>query len=176
MAFRSDLHNRFLWHELTFVPGVVVLAGLAFQVFTMAIFIVCASEFAWRTCARYRLDGPAVFGRAQSIATGHKLILFLLFVAALILATLCIFIRCCFRVAELSRGWTGELMRNQTLFIVFEGTMVLLATFALASTHPAWFFKPMLEGDGSLRLKLFESYRSYQGKRNRTRTRFDLDA
>ncbi|PSR83986.1 parasitic phase-specific protein PSP-1 [Coniella lustricola] len=153
----------------------IMLAGLAFQVFTMILFIVFAGEFAWRICARYRIDGAAVFGRAHSLAKGRDLVLFLLFVAALSIATLCIFVRCCFRLAELSGGWTGELMRNQTLFLVFEGVMVFLATAVLVIMHPVWSFKPMLESGDGMRLKVFEKYREHRGKRNSAIVRSDLE-
>lgn len=46
---------------------------------------------------------------------------FAVFLIPFILAILTIFMRCCYRVAELSGGWTGHLIREQGTFIGLEG-------------------------------------------------------
>lgn len=63
------------------------------------------------------------------------------FLVALGLATFCIFIRSIYRVAELSEGWTGALIRNQRLFIGFEGAMVIVAVLVLNIFHPGYCFR-----------------------------------
>ena len=63
------------------------------------------------------------------------------FLLALGLATFCIFIRSIYRVAELSEGWTGALIRNQHLFIGFEGAMVIVAVLVLNLFHPGYCFR-----------------------------------
>lgn len=63
------------------------------------------------------------------------------FLAALSVSTICIFWRCCFRVAELSDGWTGSLMKRQDLFIGMEGAMIVISVLVLNVWHPA--FGPM---------------------------------
>lgn len=59
------------------------------------------------------------------------------FLAALALATICIFWRSVYRVAELAQGWDGALIKKQNLFIAFEGVMVIVAVLALNVFHPA---------------------------------------
>lgn len=55
---------------------------------------------------------------------------------ALALATLSVFIRCVYRVAELQGGFGGSIANNQTLFMIFEGPMIIIATVALTVFHP----------------------------------------
>lgn len=37
-------------------------------------------------------------------------------------------------------GWASDLMQNETLFLIFDGTMILLSVLALCIFHPAFFF------------------------------------
>lgn len=87
--------------------GVAIsLAGLSFQVFSLAIFILLALDFAfrhWRSKAR-RSTPPS----------------FKVFVFFLSLAILLILVRCVYRIDELSDGYGGSLIHNQSLFIGLE--------------------------------------------------------
>lgn len=73
------------------------------------------------------------------------------FLAALGIATLCIFVRSVYRVAELSEGWTGNLIRQQWLFVGLEGVMVVVAVVVLNAFHPAFCFKDGVVGRGGLK-------------------------
>jgi hypothetical protein len=86
----------------------IALAGLAFQVFTLFTFLVLAFDFALRS------------RKVWSLSTLPRR--FVIFVAFLLLATGIILMRCCYRVYELSGGYsrTSTALRDQTLFIVFE--------------------------------------------------------
>lgn len=116
----------------------------------MLVFIVCALDFGLRTYVRYKLQGRQALDQTESIVAVRNSVPFRLFLAALIFATLCIFARCCFRVAELSGGWTGPLMRDQIMFIVFESSLVCLASFVLVIFHPSWTFKSMIHSTRGL--------------------------
>lgn len=89
----------------------VMVAGLSFQVASMFLFILLAMEYAWRVRQIERDAGPAPVSKT-------KLQLFLGFFS---LAVIFIFIRCIYRVIELSEGWDGSLVKNETIFIVLEG-------------------------------------------------------
>jgi RTA1 like protein len=89
----------------------IMIAGLSFQVATMSFFILLALEYAWRV-RRMEKDN------ARLPVSSTKLGLFVGFFS---LAIICIFIRCIYRVIELSEGWEGDLIRNETAFIVLEG-------------------------------------------------------
>jgi hypothetical protein len=85
----------------------ISLAGLSFQVFSLAIFIFLALEFAfhyWRSKRQEVL--PSSFNS---------------FVLLLSLAIVLILVRCIFRIDELSNGYTGSLIHNEGLFIALEG-------------------------------------------------------
>ena len=94
----------------------IAIAGLAFQVLTLAVFIVLALDFAWRYRKGSRMTGNA----------GNTNQRFKIFVGFLSLAILCIFIRCIYRIDELSDGYTGPLIHNENLFIGLEGVWVFL--------------------------------------------------
>lgn len=89
----------------------IMVAGLSFQVASMTLFILLALEYMWRV-RRIEKD------TARLPVSKTKLGLFVGFFS---LAVVCIFIRCIYRVIELSEGWEGALIKNETIFIVLEG-------------------------------------------------------
>lgn len=102
----------------------IALAGLAFQVATLTFFCIVVADYAWRartTVAKYGLNKR-----------------FKVFAAFLALAILAIFIRCCYRVYELSKGYNrdSKALRSEPLFIGLESVMVIVAAYALIIAHP----------------------------------------
>jgi hypothetical protein len=63
------------------------------------------------------------------------------FLVALAVSTLTIFIRSCYRVAELSKGFHGSLANNEVSFMILESTMVIIASLALTTLHPGLCFQ-----------------------------------
>ena len=63
------------------------------------------------------------------------------FLIALAAATVFIFTRSVFRVAELGEGWEGAIIKNQGLFIGLEGVMVIIAMLVLNVFHPGVCFR-----------------------------------
>lgn len=123
----------------------IMIAGLSFQVATMFIFILLALDFSLCTIRRTRkLGAQNALDPRHARLRGSKP--FQGFLIALSLATLLIFTRCVFRVAELSEGWTGKLMKNQGLFIGLEGVVVVLAVYLLNFFHPGFCFKESRTG------------------------------
>ncbi len=122
-----------------------LIAGLAFQVATMLAFIILAVDFAFRTWRR-----TARLGSDQALDPKHAVLRsswkFKGFLVALSLSTLFIFIRSVYRVAELSEGWDGELIRTQSYFIVLESITVVLAVLVLNAFNPAVCFREGYEG------------------------------
>ena len=114
-------------------------AGLAFQVVTLFMFQLLCLDFMVKTLRRMKTMGDAALEpKHAALRASTK---FRAFLIALALATVCIFIRSIYRVAELSEGWTGALIRNQHLFIGFEGAMVILAVWVLNTFHPGYCFR-----------------------------------
>jgi len=128
----------------------IMIAGLAFQVLTLLIFIICCTDFALRTHRRYRQLGAAAFDQDVAAQKLRGSLLFKGFLAALTIATIGIFWRSVYRVAELSRGWDGPLMYKQNLFIGFEGVMVVVACLVLNVFHPSLCFRELMDGKGGI--------------------------
>lgn len=92
----------------------ITIAGLAWQVFTLTLFMALCAEFALR-CYQRRNS----FDESQKGLRDSKQ--FKYFLVALGVATILIYVRCIYRVAEMSFGWGGLLMSNETYFLVLEG-------------------------------------------------------
>lgn len=54
------------------------------------------------------------------------------------IAVLCILVRCVFRCAELMGGFDSELANNETLFMLLDGTLMIIAALVLTIFHPGW--------------------------------------
>lgn len=117
----------------------IMVAGLSFQVATLFVFQLLCLDFGVKTLKRMRVMGEEAFDERHKALRGSAK--FRLFLVALGLATLCIFIRSVYRVAELSEGWQGALIKNQHLFIGFEGAMVIVAVLVLNIFHPGYCFR-----------------------------------
>ncbi|MCJ1474047.1 hypothetical protein MMC13_002705 [Lambiella insularis] len=117
----------------------IMVAGLAFQVFTLLVFMLLCVDFGVKTLQRMRSMGE------QALDPTHAKLRqswsFKGFLCALSVATVCIFIRSVYRVAELSEGWSGALITNQNLFIGLEGVMVVIAVLLLNAFHPGLCFR-----------------------------------
>ncbi|KAB8337086.1 hypothetical protein FH972_021390 [Carpinus fangiana] len=111
-----------------------MIAGLSTQVVSLFLFMVLAGEYAWRVSRRPSQRNP----RFQQLRSSK---LFNAFLWGLAVATVTIFIRCCFRVAELSQGFNGHLFNDEVVFMVLEGPMVIIACLCLTVLHPALSFQ-----------------------------------
>ncbi len=60
---------------------------------------------------------------------------------ALFVATLTVFIRSVFRVAELSQGFGGSLANDEVTFMILEGAMIIIAAIVLTVVHPGFSFQ-----------------------------------
>ncbi|KAK2771833.1 hypothetical protein FQN53_004872 [Emmonsiellopsis sp. PD_33] len=95
----------------------IMIAGLAFQVFSLLVFITLLGEFVWRVRRGMGKWGNGTEKGPVRIPRSRLWV----FSSFFSLAILCIFIRCAYRVAELSEGWGGELIREEGTFIGLEG-------------------------------------------------------
>lgn len=102
----------------------LALAGLIFQVITLGVFIIVCLDYAFRSKHSWM---------ARDLPMAFKL-----FTGFLTLAVLTIFIRCCYRIYELSNGFSRNSaeLRDEGLFIGLESVMIVVAAFALIGAHP----------------------------------------
>jgi hypothetical protein len=87
------------------------LAGLSLQVAVIFVFIVLSVQYAFR----YRRDVKA--GKFSGAGVDGRFKWFMAFIS---LAIIVIFIRCVFRIYELSSGYSGSAFHDQGLFIGLE--------------------------------------------------------
>lgn len=121
----------------------LALAGIVFQVFTL----LCFGTLAVLYYLRRRRSDPIPSKEAEIIQekTGFKL-----FIASLSIAYLCIITRCCYRIAEMARGWRNPIMTNEVDFMVLDGAMIGLAVLCLSTFHPGFCFPRLGKGSDNV--------------------------
>ncbi|KAF2825203.1 RTA1-domain-containing protein [Ophiobolus disseminans] len=111
----------------------MMIAGVIFQVVVLVFFGYFLAEYTIRT---YRRRDQL---SAEAMSLFHKTS-FRCFMGAVIVAFIGIFVRCVYRIPELTGGWGSELMRNEAEFIALEGVMIVIAVLALTVFHPGYCF------------------------------------
>lgn len=109
-----------------------MVAGIACQAFSLAVFIVLCIDFTVRVQRAPIARFNAQFNPLRCSPS------FRLFLAALAIATVAVFVRSVFRCVELSQGFGGKLAGNEITYMVLEGAMIALAVVVLTFFHPGW--------------------------------------
>ena len=112
----------------------IMLSGIVFQVFTLTVVFILAAIF----CARVSRHTTSIAPEAKAIVSSRSFQIFMLGIGT---ASLAIYVRCIYRIAELAGGWANSVMRSQTGFIAADGVMCVIAVSALTICHPGIFFK-----------------------------------
>ena len=115
----------------------VMLAGIVFQVATFTFLYILAGIF----ISKLMRGRETLTTEAAKILYGKD---FKVFVVGVFVASLAVYIRCVYRIAELATGWSNAVMRDETEFIILDGVMCAVAILALTVCHPGVFFKPMI--------------------------------
>ncbi|KAL4878073.1 RTA1 like protein-domain-containing protein [Aspergillus karnatakaensis] len=117
----------------------IMIAGLAFQVAALTLFITLAIEFA----IRYRRRGgsgapstPDSEGRKDGYAPLREHKLWKVWLFALVAATVTVYTRSIFRVIELNGGFDSELANDEITFMILEGAMISITCICLTAIHP----------------------------------------
>lgn len=108
----------------------ILLAGLAYQVFSIGIFIILTAIFIFRARSKLRVNGLVAF------------------TSAFIVATLLIYLRTCFRLAETAEGLGGDLSTREVFFGTLEFAPVVLAVFLFTVWHPGRCVGRSISGTG----------------------------
>jgi hypothetical protein len=117
----------------------IMIAGLVSQVITMSFFLALWCDFTLTT-RRAKISGslsrtqPPLYDQLRSTRN------FTLFQWSLFAATVLIFVRCLYRVAELWDGFSGHLANEEVTFMIFEGPLIILAITAITLFHPGRVF------------------------------------
>ncbi|MCJ1244191.1 hypothetical protein MMC30_001389 [Trapelia coarctata] len=118
----------------------LMMAGIVWQVVNLLIFGGVVGQFA-RDVYVNRRD---LSDSARALTRDTR---FRLFLAAVSTATVAVFIRCVYRIAEMAGGWANPIMRNEPEFMVLDGGMCIIAVLVLTVFHPGYFF-PQMVGQG----------------------------
>ncbi|KAL3440507.1 RTA1 like protein-domain-containing protein [Aspergillus insuetus] len=135
----------------------IMLAGLAAQVASLTLYLGICLDLAWRIYRLLSAQSGKRHGSVGADAIEHTNGLLLLnpdvatlraskswvaFLSLQGLATICIYIRSVFRVAELSDGFDSHLANDEVTFMVLEGAMISIAAMALSTWgHPGIGFR-----------------------------------
>lgn len=138
----------------------IFIAGLALQVASMTIFMALMGHLYYKVYVQTRLDhtgtkklSPKLFKIPQSeidylyrqkfsdLRIHPKRWAFHYFPHALTLAVCTVFVRCCYRLAELITGWSGYLITHENYFIILDALMISIATVTMTIFHPGFAFQ-----------------------------------
>ncbi|KAK9247737.1 RTA1 like protein-domain-containing protein [Lipomyces tetrasporus] len=135
----------------------IMVGGLAFQVFATTIFMGLCFDFYWtrrkrlalRSASSYvpnfqendmslasdiaNVEGPEEYAH---IRKSKNVKVFLL---ALGVSVIFVYVRSVYRVAELSVGWTGYLMTEEGYFLILDSLMIAIAVWILLPFYPGFF-------------------------------------
>ena len=98
-------------------PNHILLAGLAFQVFSFAIFATCLASFLYKS----RKVTPRAFKG---------------FAAAVSFATVMVYLRTCFRLVESAQGLHAYLFSHEVFFGCLEFLPIVVAVYTFLYWHP----------------------------------------
>lgn len=92
----------------------LMMAGIVWQVVNLLVFFGAVGQF----FRDVYLNRRSLSESSRALARNMR---FRLFLAAVSTATLAVFIRCVFRIAEMAHGWANPIMRNEVEFMVLDG-------------------------------------------------------
>jgi hypothetical protein len=103
--------------KLVVVGDHMIVAGIAFQLATQTICAVLAADYAFRTWKARKAEGRGVLDGERK---GLKF-----YLICTTVGFLTIYIRCAYRIAEMSGGWGSPLMQKESEFMVLDGAYVI---------------------------------------------------
>jgi hypothetical protein len=92
----------------------LMMAGIVFQVFTLALFAILCVDFSWRV-SRKAGDLNPIYEDVRSSRYFQG------FIFAVVFGFVCILTRCVYRIIELAGGWGNPLMKQEVPFIILDG-------------------------------------------------------
>ncbi|SJM85302.1 related to Sphingoid long-chain base transporter RSB1 [Zygosaccharomyces bailii] len=147
-------------HESVWTGTQVFVAGLAFQVATLSVFMMLMSHFLFKVYVQTRWQylgkisfSPAIFKISQreidhfyrpefhALRMEPDRKMFHYFIHALIIAIITVFVRCCYRLAEMVNGWSGYLSVHENYFIILDGVMMSVCAVSMTIFHPGFAFQ-----------------------------------
>lgn len=101
-------------NKVTDMGGNIMLAGIIFQVVTFTALYVLIAIY----LVKLQRNKASLSAEASTLIHSRN---FKIFIVGMFLASLFIFVRCVYRIAELAEGWANEIMRDEVGYIVLDG-------------------------------------------------------
>ncbi|KAJ5519754.1 hypothetical protein N7463_000207 [Penicillium fimorum] len=118
----------------------IMLAGIVWQVITLTIFGVMSGHFLLRIKGAPK-DGMTI--EARRVWRSRN---FWVFFWGILVAFFTTYVRCIYRIAEMSGGWKNPIMQDEIDFTILESIMCAIAVIALCITPPGYYF-PQMRGE-----------------------------
>ncbi|KAJ6450374.1 RTA1 like protein-domain-containing protein [Mycena sanguinolenta] len=136
----------------------IMLAGIIFQMITISIYILLATEFFFRFFTDKPLGGrEAVYHSLGGRGRGELDKKLKIMIIALGFNTTCLLIRAIYRTIELLDGFSGPIISTERFFNVLDGGMITLAILTINFVHPGVFLVSQDKVDSDVELKLKEA-------------------
>jgi len=130
----------------TALGGHIMLAGIIFQVATFTFLYILVGFYILKLVR----NRDTLSYEATEVLSSRE---FKVFSLGILAASILIFVRCVYRIAELAGGWANPIMRDETGYIVLDGVMCCSAVLVLVISHPGFWFKPMLKSPAQVKDK-----------------------
>ncbi|KAJ6555729.1 RTA-like protein [Mycena sp. CBHHK59/15] len=142
----------------------IMLGGVIFQMVTISIYILLASEFSLRYFTNRPLDAKDVAYHSLNSSNtrcGHGQLNrpLRIMIGALAFNNACLLIRgiwdrAIYPTLELLDGFEGRIISTERFFNVLDGGMIMLAILALNVAHPGMCLAPQDKASSDIELKL----------------------
>ncbi|KPI43631.1 Sphingoid long-chain base transporter RSB1 [Cyphellophora attinorum] len=134
----------------------VMISGLSTQVVATTVFCCVCMHLMWNV----KQGRPEMVNRESEAF--RRTSRFRMFLVAIGVATITILIRCIFRVAELSKGFKSKLANDETMFEVWDTTMMIICVAALMAAHPGLTLGHARWKEGAMQHPFWRSQRSHE--------------
>ncbi|CAH2450855.1 Putative integral membrane transporter or flippase [Komagataella phaffii CBS 7435] len=118
----------------------IMVAGLAFQVASMTLFLYFWFDMCYSIYKVYRTSENPDDEFNDEFKDIRQRPMFNTFPVAITLSTLFVYVRCIYRVAELSEGWRGHLITEEIYFLILDSLMMCLAIVIMLIYFPGFVF------------------------------------
>ncbi|KAH9848569.1 RTA1 like protein-domain-containing protein [Lenzites betulinus] len=127
--------------EIIQLGGRIILAGVIFQLASLTLFCMLVGEYYVRclTFASLQAAPEVLFNDVVIVANSLRSFASPQMIQLSVgvgLTTVLLYLRAVYRTVELAYGLGGSVMKTQSLFVVLDGGMVLLAMVILNICHP----------------------------------------
>lgn len=122
-------------------PGTnTMVAGVFFQLFALACFILVGLDVAWRlhkgTPVRSWLLRRKLTEEEEKVVVPPYTLRWKIYVSSIVISVILLLIRCIYRCIELLDGWHGDLLTHEVYLETLDGLPMLILVIVLNVLHP----------------------------------------